>query len=534
MSQSIQAAQEESYGGSDNASGSASLNAETAAALSLLDSRAVWALGLLLAFVLGRVTQKQKLPAGFKRLPKLAGLPYIGRPWGVPMSGADAAWYFSQLHKKYGPIYESEVTGTTHIWIENDKIARELLVHRGRKYGDGYELPAGAGVLGGSEVLPLMGMGQEFWRHKDALNRIANVEDVSFGYSELENKDTLRRVLDSPKEWSQHITTHCARTAARVAWGDARHGTKLMEIVQDLSKAGSPGSPPRQEADLRQQMKVAFFEARDDVIARTQAGTAEGSWMKLCLEKAGGLEKGNLSKQEAALTVGTNALIAIAATGSPLHAFFTAMCSYSSWQPRLHEELDRVCGDRLPRTADLPHLPVLRAVVKETLRWKQPMPLGLSRRTTEDDVYDGYYIPKGAVVHANAYLISRESSKYPEAEEWRPERWLEPSWPTYQEPLSEYPTIRGDAAFGYSTHACPGIELAAIELYTTIGAIAWGYNFKRQEGRQGCENAVPWYETNPYVMNVSSQFPCTVTPRSAEKARYMAGGCEDPSLLVKA
>ncbi|KAI6894767.1 hypothetical protein KC334_g11953 [Hortaea werneckii] len=154
----------------------------------------------------------------------------------------------------------------------------------------------------------------------------------------------------------------------------------------------------------------------------------------------------------------------------------------------------------------MPNLPVLRAVVKETLRWRQPTPLGVPHILTDDDVYDGFLIKKDSMIHANHYLISREPNMYPESDEWRPERWLDPSWPTYKEPLSEY---------------------------TTIGSIAWGFNIKRKEGRAGYNHPVPWYQTNPYVITIASQFPCDVTPRSSEKAKYITNYCEDPSLLVK-
>ncbi|KAK3614603.1 hypothetical protein LTR56_027144 [Elasticomyces elasticus] len=142
-------------------------------------------------------------------------------------------------------------------------------------------------------------------------------------------------------------------------------------------------------------------------------------------------------------------------------------------------------------------------------------------------------MPKGAMIHANHYLISREPEMFPEADEWRPERWLDPSWPTYKEPLSEYPTIRGDPGFGYGIRSCPGIDLVMTELYTTIGSIAWGFHIRRKEGKAGYENPVPWYETNPYVITIASQFPADVTPRSEEKARIQQL-TEDPSLTVKA
>ncbi|KAK0254977.1 hypothetical protein LTS09_010090 [Friedmanniomyces endolithicus] len=539
MAQAIHAAGESLYYEATNASNYAGIHVESPVAAGFLHSRAVWALGLLVALAITRmITSKPKMPAGTKALPQIPGLPYIGAPWGVPVPGAESAWHFADLHKKYGPIYAWEVFGTYHVWVESDKIARDLLVHRGKKYGGRHEIPAAVGVKDGSEFVPLMNITSQCGQY---LLRLP----------ELENKNTLRRLLDHPDKWSEHIITHCSRVAGRIAWGDPRHGTKLLHVVPVLLKAVSPGGPivnlltplmylpdsispwKKAEAKRAQQMKDGFYEAQEDVIKRYEEGTAEGSWTKLWLDKAQGLEKSHLNKHEAAHAVGSNALVAIVTIGSPVHTFFTAMCHYPSWLPRLQEEVDRVCGDRLPLMTDMPKLPVLRAVVKEPLRWRQPTPLGVPHILEEDDVYEGYFMPKGAMIHANHYLISREPTQFPEADEWRPERWLDPSWPTYKEPLSEFPTVRGDPGFGYGVRACPGIDLVATELYTTIGSIAWGFNIKRKEGKAGYENPVPWYQTNPYVITMASQFPADVTPRSADKARIIRQLTEDPSLTVK-
>lgn len=45
------------------------------------------------------------------------------------------------------------------IWIGKDAIAKDLLVKRGKIYGDRHELPAAVGIRTGSEILPLMGIG---------------------------------------------------------------------------------------------------------------------------------------------------------------------------------------------------------------------------------------------------------------------------------------------------------------------------------------------------------------------------------------
>jgi len=65
-------------------------------------------------------------------------------------------------------------------------------------------------------------------------------------------------------------------------------------------------------------------------------------------------------------------------------------------------EIDRVVGrDRLPNFEDKNDLPYTRALILEVLRWRTLAPIGVSHATLEDDVYQGFFIPKGTVVFPN-------------------------------------------------------------------------------------------------------------------------------------
>jgi len=152
----------------------------------------------------------------------------------------------------------------------------------------------------------------------------------------------------------------------------------------------------------------------------------------------------------------------------------------------------------------------------------------------EDDVYEGYLIPKGAICHANHYLISREESLYPRGNEFLPERWLSPEYPTYQEPLSEFPNLRGDKAFGYGNRSCPGVDLTSAELMTLIGSLMWAFEIKRSEGIAGRDHPIPWYETAPWVITMSKPFPCSIKVRSEEKRRIIMTEFPEGGNLVKA
>ena len=67
-------------------------------------------------------------------------------------------------------------------------------------------------------------------------------------------------------------------------------------------------------------------------------------------------------------------------------------------------QLDSVLGgERLPDHSDLDDLPYIVAIVKETLRWAPPFPIGTTHRLMEDDEYRGMLIPGGAMVVENIW-----------------------------------------------------------------------------------------------------------------------------------
>ncbi|KAK7330300.1 hypothetical protein VNO77_24490 [Canavalia gladiata] len=92
---------------------------------------------------------------------------------------------------------------------------------------------------------------------------------------------------------------------------------------------------------------------------------------------------------------------------------------------KLQQELDSVVGrDRLVTELDLPHLPYLEAVVKETFRLHPSTPLSLPRVAAESCEIFGYHIPKGATLLVNVWAIARDPKEWPNPLEFKPERFL--------------------------------------------------------------------------------------------------------------
>jgi cytochrome P450 len=169
----------------------------------------------------------------------------------------------------------------------------------------------------------------------------------------------------------------------------------------------------------------------------------------------------------------------------------------------VQDEIDEVCGlEKMPEVADAPLLPTLRAFIKECLRWRPPIPTGVSHELDEDDVYDGCFIPKGTRVHPLEWCVSsilfaklpvlmsysrafsRDASIYPSPQNFNPERWLSPDFPTtYKEPITTYPTIQGFTTFGWGRRICQGATLTQQELVTACGGLAWAFNISCPAGK---------------------------------------------------
>jgi hypothetical protein len=293
-----------------------------------------------------------------------------------------------------------------------------------------------------------------------------------------------------------------------MAWNDSSEATvdETLLRANDLLYRVSPDGEitnklpilrqiPAWVPDILQPWKVAekqrerrerefWLGRRDKVLDQELTGP---SWVQKTLA-AKGMQ---MNDTELAYAVGMTALIGGVLVSSPLQSFFLAMCLYPEWQMKAQEELDRICGDRAPSFGDLQNCPVVRSIIREAFRWRSPLPMGVPHVSNRDDVYEGYYIPKGSVVFAlewqvptNTLHMAREvltvsralnqdSAIYPEPETFKPERWLEPKYPTYKEPLAYYPSLKGHSGFGWGRRACPGQDHSEIVHFTVISMILW-------------------------------------------------------------
>ena len=143
---------------------------------------------------------------------------------------------------------------------------------------------------------------------------------------------------------------------------------------------------------------------------------------------------------------------------------------------------------------------------------------GVAHEAEQDDYYKGQFIPKGTRILPLDYAFLRNPQKYPDPENFRPERWLEADWPTFQDPLTMYPTIKGMSSFGFGRRTCLGQSLTQDELLVACGALLWAFNLKKKiDPITGLEIDISLTASNSLLIIKPDPFEMAFEPRSASR-----------------
>lgn len=123
----------------------------------------------------------------------------------------------------------------------------------------------------------------------------------------------------------------------------------------------------------------------------------------------------------------------------------------------------------------------------------------------------------------NDRSLSRNEAMYPSAETFNPARWLDPSYPTFKTPLTEFPTIKGYHGFGYGRRACVGQDLVHSELLLACGALLQGFEIQRQRDEYGTVKLIDTEACTPYLISMTGVHPVEFVSRGEGWAGRIRG-----------
>jgi len=178
-------------------------------------------------------------------------------------------------------------------------------------------------------------------------------------------------------------------------------------------------------------------------------------------------------------------------------------------QKKAQAEIDQVVGHgRLPTFDDRASLPYVEALYREIQRWRPVTTLGFAHTTTKDDVYKGYYIPKGTLVIPNNWAITRDKTRYHEPERFLPERFFNADG-----------TLNGDTVeyiFGFGRRACPGRDIADSMLWLTLACLLSVFHISKAKDDNGHEIDIDVEAFVDSIVSPPLPFKYSIIPRSQQ------------------
>ncbi|CAN0876916.1 Flavonoid 3'-monooxygenase [Linum grandiflorum] len=184
---------------------------------------------------------------------------------------------------------------------------------------------------------------------------------------------------------------------------------------------------------------------------------------------------------------------------------------------QLQNELDTVVGrDRLVTELDLPKLPYLQAVIKETFRLHPSTPLSLPRIAAQSCEINGHHIPKGATLLVNVWAIARDPDVWTDPLRFDPGRFL---------PGGEKPgvDVKGSdfelIPFGAGRRICAGLSLGLRMVQLMTATLAQAFDWELVGGlKPGNLNM-----DEAYGLTLQRAEPLNVKPKPRLSAQVYEG-----------
>ncbi|KAK7031915.1 cytochrome P450 [Favolaschia claudopus] len=484
---------------------------------SLISSHPTAAVALFAAALfLGLWTRRDRsttlsLPPGPKKFP------LVGHLFAMP---SERQWEtYTVWSKELGSdIIHLDLPGTSIVVLSSMEAANELFEKRSSLYSDRPRLPM---------LVELMGWGFSVGTraHRKLLHDGFNTSAAKQFHAQerAAAHAVLRRVLRDPHSSCGDVVEHFRHMAGalvmEITYGiDVREAEdpyiKVAEgAMYGLSVASIPGAflvdsvPALQYvpdwvpgAGFKRKAKewkklalelleVPFKETQRNMnLGKARPSFTSTNLRRLELELEDISETDKTKREAAIRAAGANMYAAGSdTTVASLGTFVLGMLLNPEVQQKAQAELDAVLGPRqLPDFVDEDSLPYVSAIVKETLRWRPAMPIGVPHYVNVDDEYRGYRIPANSVIIGNAWAILHDETMYPDPDKFDPERFL------LDGKLNQ--EIRDpDAAFGFGRRICPGRHVASSALWITIASVLSTFNIGKatNEDREVVE---PTYE----------------------------------------
>ncbi|KAF5366421.1 hypothetical protein D9758_009789 [Tetrapyrgos nigripes] len=433
------------------------------------------------------------------------------------------------------------VFDTTVVVINSYERAVEMLDKKGTVYSDRPYVPMAMELIEMRDSMGFLPYDKTFKSSRRLFHQELGSSSAVRGFFPAEEhlaRRFLKRVLNSPEELLDHCFQHSGAIILRVAYGYEveEKNDPFVHIantaMDNFNKATAPGAflvnqmpillnvpdwfPGAGWKKLGKSWAKDYWAMVDIPFEYVKKGLADGTAGDSFTAKW--LKQNILPQEELDLKFAASSMFGAGGETSAVtfYVFFLAMCMHPEIQKRAQEEIDGVVGhDRLPTFEDRIHLPYVEAICKETMRYHAVVPNGkmispslenpalnlepgLPHCTATDDIHDGMFIPKGAIIFANIWNMTHDPNVYKNPMEFNPDRFLR----------SQPERDPKDIIFGFGRRLCPGRLLGDASIFITLAMSLAAFDIQPLKGERPL-----LLDNKTGIVSHLSPFKCSITPR---------------------
>ncbi|TVY75686.1 Cytochrome P450 monooxygenase patH, partial [Lachnellula suecica] len=470
-------------------------------------------------------------------------LPFIGNISQVPK--VKSFLKFHELGQKYGSIIGLKLGSQNVVVLNSYEHVRALYDKRGAIYSSRPNTYIANELVCPNEIhLLLLGYGNEWRKQRKIVQSLLNVNAVDnlLPIQNAESTQTMFQLLEDPEGYYDHIRRYTTAVILASVYGqrgarfDSPNVQALYHAQDQFTAIIEQGATPpvdtfpvlrllpefmapwktRAKA-VREEQKSLYLSLLRETRVRMEAGIGPDCFLHLMLQDQ---EKYDMDDEHIAYLAGNLMEAGSDTTASTLFSFLLAMLKYPAAFKKAQKEVDQVCGSsRSPTSDDINRLPFIKACMDETLRWRPVAAGGVPHTLTQDDNYQGYFLPKGTMFFANAWAIHRDETEYDQPEEFIPDRFLNNKFGTrifVDESTDDHRRI--SYGFGAGRRVCPGQRLARNSLILNMAKMAWGFDISPGSGPVNVDINTAYSDG---FLIAPEKFPILFTPRSEKHTTVM-------------
>ncbi|KAF5849530.1 hypothetical protein GGP41_004971 [Bipolaris sorokiniana] len=503
-----------------------------------LEPSGLWATLILVSGITALIVDYSRMLYLRKKMPP-GPLPWpiVGNTLSLPK---EKPWYMvEQLSKDYkSPVITFWIGRRPTIWINDAWAADEILVKRSNIYNSRpHMLMFGELMNGQDNLIHKYTYTNEQRERFRVLRKITHhgvgIQQVQ-QYREFqddENKVVVYDLLKTPELFASHFERYAASVVSIVGFGrrisnsqdtliteviaQMQHAAHLAVVARDwpriietfpwlvkLPRSIAPWLRKVKQSSKTKYGRENFFYT----LAEEAQDTPDENYAKFLFREA---PQHKLSRGEISSLVSNLFGAGADTSSSTLITAIMAMRAFPETLKPAWSELDRVVGQsRSPTLED--ELPHVRAFVKEVFRWRSVAIVGgKPHAPTQDDYWNGYYIPKGTWIQGNVWAIHHNEREFPDPDRFNPRRFLD------TEDRRPFPGEKGYMTFGWGRRSCAGQALAEQGTHLSVARLLWAYRVEPAiDEKTGKEIPVDFFNYTNGSNWRPQPFKVKFTPRS--------------------